>query len=172
MPTIHLETVIRAPRERVFDLARSIDAHRNTAAHTGERAVAGVTSGLLNENEEVTWEARHFGVKQRLRVKMVRLDRPRYFQDCMLEGAFREMSHEHAFEARGDTTLMVDRFAFRSPLGILGWLADRLIIERYMRRFLQRRNAIVKRTAESNEWKKYLKEPNQGKESERAAGSR
>ena len=57
-----LETVVHAPRERVFDLARSIDAHQDTAAATGEKAVAGVTSGLLGPEQEVTWQARHFGV--------------------------------------------------------------------------------------------------------------
>src|SRR5205823_8803096 len=74
---ICLQTVIAAPKERVFDLARSIDAHQDTAEHTGERAVAGVTSGLLGPEEEVTWEARHFGVRQRLRVKMTRSEERR-----------------------------------------------------------------------------------------------
>jgi hypothetical protein len=55
MPVIELSTVIRAPRERVFDLARSIDAHQDSTGGTGERAVAGVTKGLIGMNEEVTW---------------------------------------------------------------------------------------------------------------------
>lgn len=47
MPVIELATVIRAPRERVCDLARNIDAHRDSAVGTGEMAVAGVTRGLI-----------------------------------------------------------------------------------------------------------------------------
>ncbi len=159
MSVIHLETVISAPRERVFDLARSIDAHQDTAEHTGERAVAGVTSGLLGAEEEVTWEARHFGVKQRLRVKMTKFDRPNHFKDRMLEGAFRKMTHDHSFEAREEKTVMIDRFEFSSPLGVLGRFVDHVFIERYMRRFIEKRNAILKRTAESGDWKKYLKPP-------------
>ena len=161
MSVIHLETVISAPRERVFDLARSIDVHQDSAEHTSERAVAGVTSGLLGAEEEVTWEARHFGVKQRLRVKMTGFDRPNHFQDRMLEGAFRQMTHDHSFEAREDKTVMIDRFEFSSPLGVLGRMVDRIFLESYMRRFIEKRNAILKRTAESDDWKKYLKEPNQ-----------
>lgn len=157
MSVIHLETVISAPRERVFDLARSIDAHQDTAEHTGERAVAGVTSGLLGAEEEVTWEARHFGVKQRLRVKMTKFERPNHFQDRMLEGAFRQMTHDHSFEARDEKTVMIDRFEFSSPLGFLGRIVDHVFLERYMRRFIEKRNAILKRTAESDDWKKYLK---------------
>jgi ligand-binding SRPBCC domain-containing protein len=161
MPVIHLETVISAPRERVFDLARSIDAHQDTAEHTGERAIAGVTSGLLGADQEVTWEARHLGVKQRLRVKMTKFDRPSHFQDRMVEGAFRQMTHDHSFEARGDQTVMTDRFEFSSRLGVLGRFVDRVFLESYMRRFIQKRNAILKRTAESDDWTKYLKAPNQ-----------
>ena len=156
MPVISLQTVIAAPRERVFDLARSIDAHQDTAEHTGERAVAGVISGLLGLNGEVTWEARHFGVKQRLQVKMTMLDRPNHFQDVMLKGAFRQMQHDHTFEDRAGKTVMIDRFEFISPLGFLGRMADGIFLENYMRRFIEKRNAILKRTAESDEWKKYL----------------
>jgi ligand-binding SRPBCC domain-containing protein len=156
MPVIHLQTVIAAPRERVFDLARSVDAHLDTTGHTGERVVAGVKSGLLNAGDEVTWEARHLGVRQRLRVKMSELDRPHRFQDTMLQGAFHAMKHDHTFEDRAGQTVMTDRFEFRSPLGPLGWLVDRLFLTGYMRRFLEQRNAILKRTAESDEWKKYL----------------
>lgn len=156
MPVIHLETLIAAPPERVFDLARSIDAHQDTALGTNERAVAGVTTGLLGPGQEVTWEARHFGIRQRLRVRMTKFERPHHFQDIMLEGAFKHMKHDHSFEDRAGRTVMIDRFEFSSPLGFLGQLVDHLILERYMRRFIEKRNAILKHTAESDDWKKYL----------------
>jgi ligand-binding SRPBCC domain-containing protein len=161
MTVIHLETVIDAPQERVFDLSRSIDAHQDSAEGTSERAVAGVTSGLLGPDEEVTWEARHFGITQRLRVKMTRFDRPRHFQDVMLKGAFNRMQHDHRFESREGKTVMIDRFEFQSPLGFLGRIVDKLVLTGYMRRFIVKRNEILKQTAESDGWRKYLKEPNQ-----------
>ena len=164
MSVIHLETVISAPRERVFDLARSIDAHQDTAEHTGERAIAGVTSGLLGAGEEVTWEARHFGVKQRLRVRMTKFDRPNHFQDRMIEGAFGQMTHDHSFEEREGKTVMIDNFEFCSPLGLVGRIVDRAFLESYMRRFIEKRNRILKHTAESDDWQKYLKPPNQSSE--------
>jgi ligand-binding SRPBCC domain-containing protein len=156
MAVITLETEIDAPRERVFDLARSIDAHQDTAAATGEKAVGGVTSGLLGPDQEVTWRARHFGIVQRLTVKMTRLERPAYFQDVMVRGAFRSMVHDHRFEERNGRTVMRDRFEFTAPLGVLGRLAEWLFLTFYMKRFLTERNAVLKRTAESKEWIKYL----------------
>ncbi|MES1224732.1 MAG: cell division protein, partial [Bacteroidota bacterium] len=51
MPSIHLTTFIAAPVERVFDLSRSITLHKISASHTDEKAIAGITSGLINVNE-------------------------------------------------------------------------------------------------------------------------
>lgn len=44
MPTIYYEIYIEAPRSICFDLARNVDVHLETTAHTKEKAVAGVTS--------------------------------------------------------------------------------------------------------------------------------
>ena len=156
MPVIELSTVIRAPRERVFDLARSIDAHQDSTGGTEERAVAGVTRGLIGMNDEVTWEARHFGVRQRLTVRVTAFDRPRHFRDIMISGAFKSMVHDHEFADHPAGTSMRDRFEFASPLGILGKIADWLFLASYMRRFIVRRNGVLKRLAESSEWGRYL----------------
>jgi ligand-binding SRPBCC domain-containing protein len=149
MPTIHLETFIRAPRELCFDLARSVDVHMASTGHTGERAVAGVTTGMMNLCDEVTWEARHFGVRQRLTSRITAMERPRLFVDEMQRGAFKRWHHTHTFEPREGGTLMIDRAEYASPLGLLGRLADRLFLERYMTRLLQVRNAHIKKVAET-----------------------
>jgi hypothetical protein len=53
---------------------------------------------------------------------------------------------------------MRDVFDFRSPLGILGHMADRLFLTRYMRSLLQTRNSTIKAVAESDQWQRYLPE--------------
>jgi ligand-binding SRPBCC domain-containing protein len=150
MPTLRIETWIDAPMERCFDLARSVDAHLASTSRTGERAVAGVTSGLLGLGDSVTWEARHFGVRQRLTSTITRFEPPHLFEDCMVKGIFASFSHVHEFVcARGGTT-MIDVFSYRSPLGVLGRLADLLLVERHMRRFLEERASYLKRAAEES----------------------
>jgi ligand-binding SRPBCC domain-containing protein len=156
MLVVRLWTSIAAPPERVFDLARSIDAHQQSAEDTHERAIAGVTQGLIGMGDEVTWEARHFGIKQKLTVRITEFERPLRFQDVMVSGAFNSMKHDHEFIAQPPGTLMVDRFEFASPFGILGRIVDRAFLASYMRRFLERRNQILKTLAESEEWKKYV----------------
>ncbi|MDF1739559.1 MAG: SRPBCC family protein [Verrucomicrobiales bacterium] len=149
MPLIELSTGIRAPIEKVFDLARSIDAHIASAGQTQERAIAGRTSGLIESGESVTWEARHFGVKQQLTVKITEMDFPHSFEDVMVKGAFASMSHRHEFEEADGVTVMRDRFEFSAPLGILGRLAEKLFLTAYMTRFLEIRNAHLKAAAEA-----------------------
>lgn len=169
MTVIELTTMILAPGERVFDLARSIDAHQDSAGPTHERAIAGVTSGLIGMGDEVTWEARHFGIRQRLTVRITAFDRPLHFQDIMIAGAFKSMVHNHEFLEDSGGTEMRDRFEFESPFGFLGGMANRLFLKAYMRRFLERRNQILKHLAESTEWQRYLPAGSAGDRSHRCA---
>ncbi len=157
MAVIDLETRISAPRERVFDLARSIDLHRASTGASGEEAVAGVTSGLIGRGETVTWCARHLGVRQRLTVLITEFDPPNSFTDEMTKGAFASMRHQHLFRAEVGCTVMVDHFEFRSPFGIIGRVVDALFLTGYLRRFLVERNGVVKRVAESEEWRQFLR---------------
>jgi ligand-binding SRPBCC domain-containing protein len=156
MPQIFIETIINAPIERVFDLARSIDLHTNSLAQTNETAVAGKTKGLINIGETVTWEAIHFGIKQKLTSKITQFDYPKHFRDSMIKGAFARFDHDHFFEELDGKTLMHDVFDYDSPLGIIGKAADFLFLEDYMRNLLIARNQIIKNVAESNDWKKFL----------------
>ncbi len=153
MPIIHLSTRIRCPIELAFDLARSIDLHQESTAQTREVVVAGRTSGLIEDGESVTWEATHFGVRQRLSSKITAFERPNHFRDSMVAGAFKRFDHDHVFVEDGEFTIMTDRFDYESPFGVMGRLADIVFLERYMSKLLERRNVVVKEVAESGvEW--------------------
>ncbi|TDQ11431.1 SRPBCC family protein [Pedobacter metabolipauper] len=148
MPTIHLETFILADTHEVFDLARSIDLHIVSTKQTNERAVAGKTSGLIELNETVTWQAKHFGIVQKLTTQITEYQKPDYFVDEQLSGAFKSFKHEHRFEAKDGGTLMTDVFQYVSPLGFLGKLADRIILKKYMESLLRLRNEVIREHAE------------------------
>jgi len=145
---LRVETRIRAPTERCFDLARSVETHLGSTSETGEKAIGGVTTGLLGPGDWVTWEAVHLGIKQRLTAQITRFERPHVFVDEMIRGAFASFTHTHEFRSDGDATLMVDTFSYVSPLGWLGVLADKLFLERYMTSFLRKRAEYLKRVAE------------------------
>lgn len=156
MPKIELETIINAPIERVFDLARCIDLHAESLSHTNEKAIAGKTKGLINLEETVTWQAKHFGINQKLTSKITQFDYPTYFRDSMVSGAFSRFDHDHFFEEFEGKTLMRDIFHYDSPFGVLGKFADVLFLENYMKNILIIRNQIIKQVAENDEWQKFL----------------
>ena len=156
MVEIELSTFIAAPRERVFDLSRSIELHQQSTGSSGERAVAGRTTGLIEPGETVTWRARHLGVTQHLTSRISGYDRPRWFRDEMVRGAFAWMAHDHWFGESDGGTVLRDRFRFAAPLGPLGRIAERLLLRRYMTRFLEARNAAIKHIAESDEWRRFV----------------
>ncbi len=156
MAIVRLETQIEAAPAVCFDLARSVEAHIESASRTDERAVAGVTSGLLAFGDEVTWRARHLGVTQELTSRITAFDRPRHFRDEMVRGIFRRLVHDHYFESLGSSTRMVDVLDFTAPLGILGRCAERMLLRAYLARFLRSRAAALKRLAESGAWHQYV----------------
>lgn len=149
MPVITVETPIAAPPDRCFDLARDATVHAQSLAHTGERVVSRTGSGLLALGDTVTWEAKHFGVRQRLTARITRFEPPQRFTDEMVRGAFKGFTHTHEFVPMADGTLMIDTFDYAAPLGILGRLAERLFLTRYMRRLLAERGQHLKRLAEA-----------------------
>lgn len=158
MPIIQLETKIKSTIEICFDLSRSIDLHKISTEKTKERAIDGITSGLINLGEFVTWEATHFGVKQKLTSRITQYNRPFHFRDEQEKGAFKYIIHDHYFESKDNIVIMKDTFEFDSPFYIIGKIVNKLILTRYLTKFLTERNNIIKEYAESSKWKLILKE--------------
>jgi ligand-binding SRPBCC domain-containing protein len=159
MQLITLETRMAAPPERCFLFSLNMDLHKESSRQTEERAIAGVTHGLIGPNETVTWQGRHFGLMLTHETLISKYDRPHYFQDIMLRGAFKSFAHDHFFDSLPDgTTLMRDELRFAAPLGAMGRVAGLLVLRRYLTGFLIERNKLIKAIAESPEarWQKYV----------------
>jgi ligand-binding SRPBCC domain-containing protein len=145
MPVIELATHINAPIGKCFNLARNIDVHMASTKQTGERAIAGRTSGLIELNETVTWRAKHLGFWQTLTSKITEMEYPNFFTDELVEGAFKNFRHEHYFYSINTQTLMKDIFRFESPGGMI---FDFIFLKNYMIRLLEKRNQLIKEIAE------------------------
>lgn len=145
---IYLKTIIKADIHKVFDLARDIDLHQRSTFKTSEKAVAGRTSGLIENGETVTWRAKHLGFYQTHTSKIIEMQKPYQFTDVMLKGTFRSLKHQHLFSQQGKNTMMIDIFEFESPLGIIGKLFNKFFLKNYMTKFLTERNNLIKKIAE------------------------
>ncbi|KQQ05521.1 MULTISPECIES: SRPBCC family protein [unclassified Rathayibacter] len=143
--TVSIECRTRSarPAAELFDRARDIDLHRASQAGARERAIGGVTSGLIGLGEHVTFRARHFGVPLTLTSAVTALDAPRSFVDEQTRGPFRRFRHEHRFEPDGAGSVMIDRVTFAAPFGVLGLLAERLVLARHLERLLVARGRFL-----------------------------
>ena len=133
MTSIRVDTLINAPIDRCFDLARSVEAHLESTAKTRERVVGGKQEGLFELGDSVIWEARHFGLRLRQGSTITRFEPPHVFVDEGTSGPLGNFRHVHQFVSEKGATLMVDTFEYELPMHLGGRLADRLVVERHMR---------------------------------------
>jgi ligand-binding SRPBCC domain-containing protein len=150
MTTINLETKIKASKQIVFDAARNIDIHQQSASPSKEKAIAGVTSGLINLNETVTWRGKHFGLYLTHKSRIKAMNLYDYFVDEMEKGKFKSFKHEHIFEEENGFTIMKDKLQYETPFGIFGELFDILFLEKHLTNFLLERNKILKAISEKS----------------------
>ena len=154
MICIQTGITIERPIEYCFDAVRDLDLHTRTVwKHTQEKVIS-VTGcnggGRIGYGEIVTFEATHFFARQRLTSKVVAFEPPYMFIDQMQQGAFRSMTHIHEFEVlRPSETGLKDTLYFEAPYGWVGKLAERFILQSYMRNFLEYRNKQLKKILES-----------------------
>lgn len=101
---IVVETLIRAPREAVFD-AR----FPREQAHDG----------------------RVFGIATRFDVRVTEVERPARYVDEATHRAFRMLRHVHEFIEVEGGTLMRDTLEYESPFGaVAGWVLRRFVKKR------------------------------------------
>lgn len=157
MPFIHLTTFIAAPAERVFDLSRSVELHKESMRSHKEEAVSGIRFGLMEKEESVTWKAKHLFKTRLLRVKITEWAKPFHFVDEQAQGDFRAMRHEHYFKPCDNGTIMIDKFYYEIPYGKAGTILNKLFLTGYLKNLLVKRNLLIKEYAESAKWQRILK---------------
>lgn len=148
MTTLHLTTKIKADKTIVFDISRNIDFHQQSLTHTSEKAIAGRTSGLIELDETVTWQGKHFGFNLTHQSKISEMHAYDSFTDEMLKGRFTSFVHYHYFEEEEGATIMIDEVHYETPFGLLGKLFDVLFLNRYLRKLIEKRNEAIKLQSE------------------------
>jgi ligand-binding SRPBCC domain-containing protein len=151
MTTINLTTKIKASKKVIFDLSRNIDIHKLSTAKSNESAIDGITSGLINKGETVTWRGKHFGIYLTHQSIISAMEIPTYFVDEMIEGEFKSFKHEHSFIDRKGFVMMIDKIQYQTPYGILGKLFDVLLLKKHLTNFITERNKVLKYLAENHQ---------------------
>ncbi len=156
MPTIHITTFIAAPQQVVFDLSRHIGLHKISQQDNKLEAISGVTSGLMNKDESVTWQAKHLFKIRRMTIKIIEMNAPLFFEHIMTKGDFALYEHKHHFKQVDNGTIMIDELVFETPYGVIGKLFNRLYLNSYMKKLLEKRNKTIREYAEGSKWEALL----------------
>ena len=150
MTTIQLTTLINAPIQIVFDHARNIDTHQQSANETSEIAIAGITTDLINKGQTVTWRGKHFGFFLEHQSIISEMDLYSYFVDEQLKGHFKTFKHKHFFEEIDGKTIMKDVLQYETPFGIFGKIFNLILLKKHLTNFLLHRNAYLKLVSENH----------------------
>jgi ligand-binding SRPBCC domain-containing protein len=148
MTTIKITTNYFAPIEKVFDINRNIDIHQQSASKTKEVAITGITSGLINKSETVTWKGKHFGVYLTHQSVISEMIFPTYFVVEQLKGHFKNFKHQHFFEQKDNYIKVTDILEYETPFDIFGKLFDKLLLKKHLTNFIIHRNTVLKNLAE------------------------
>ena len=151
MTTIKITTNYFAPIETIFNTNRNIDIHQQSASKTKEVAIAGITSGLINKKETVTWKGKHFGVYLTHQSLISEMIFPTYFVDEQLKGKFKSFKHQHFFEQKENYVEVTDILEYETPFGIFGQLFDKLLLKKHLTNFIIHRNTVLKNLAEKQQ---------------------
>jgi ligand-binding SRPBCC domain-containing protein len=147
--SIHID----APIERCFLLSTSVELVARTL---GMKPVAGKRVGLVRGGDQLEWRGWKFGLPQRHETLITKFEPPEFFEDAMASGRFKSFAHMHEFTAIGGQVLLKDTVRFEMPLGFAGRLVGKYVLVPHIRYLLQQRFQLLKRTAESEEWRKYI----------------
>lgn len=156
MPTIHITTFIEAPVQRVFDLSRNISLHKISMEKTGEQAIRGITAGLINKDETVTWKAKHLFKTRFFTSKITEMKPYEMFTDKMTKGDFISFEHEHYFKPADNGTIIIDIVNFETPYGWLGRMINKFYLTSYLEKMISIRNETVRQYAVSDKWRALL----------------
>lgn len=148
------EIVIHAPLERCFLLSTSVEI---VARELGMHAAQGRTAGLAVGGDTIRWEGWQLGMPQ-FHVSLIEEFRPHaFFRDRMIAGRFRAFEHDHRFTVEpGGSVRLHDELRFSMRWGWLGDLLGRLVLTPHIRGLMRRRFALLKRIAESSEWRQFI----------------
>jgi ligand-binding SRPBCC domain-containing protein len=147
--------LIHAPIDRVFALSCSVAI---VERELGMRPVAGRTSGLVSAGDTIRWQGMQLGFSN-YHVSLIvpeTWDPPHFFQDRMIAGRFKSFEHDHHLTESAEGTRLDDEVRFSMKLRWGGALTGRLIVAPHIRRLMRRRFHLLKRLAETDEWKQYL----------------
>ena len=156
MAKIHFTTFIKAPAKRVFDLSRSANLFQISSDNIFEKFVEGLSSGLMNENETVSYQAKYFYRTRNLTLKIINLNIPNQITIQLIMKGFKSFQYNLYFKSIKNGTFLIDIIEYERSYGLMGKLLDKIFIKNHIAKLLSYRNEVINQYAETAKWKEIL----------------
>ncbi|MBS1716319.1 MAG: SRPBCC family protein [Armatimonadetes bacterium] len=151
MAKVELLTTIKAPEQRVFDLARNTDFIKETV---GDEVKSGAPKGGLTAGAEVVYK-KYIGGGE-VTMQTVAFESPLYFAESMTKGGFKRLVYERRFAEEDGNTTMRDSITYEFARGPFGIPAGSPFVGGRFKSAMKARAAAIKKAAESDQYRKYL----------------
>lgn len=152
---------IRAPLERCFLLSTNLELARRTLGMRPLDGAAARSSGNVVGGDRVLWVGWKFGLPAFHESLITRYEPPYFFQDTMARGRFKRFQHDHQLTEIGGQVLLTETVRFSLPLGRVGRWAGRSVMVPHVTQLLRKRLDLLRRVAESDEWRRYVPQSQQ-----------
>jgi hypothetical protein len=155
MSQIHLTTCIHAPADRVFDLSLSTSVHKAILRFYRNGRLEGATEGVIGLQDKMNFSLRFMGRQRVLISRIESMDRPREITSSLVKGrgSFVSLSHRQYFRPIQNGMLLIDMLEYELVYGSAGRLADKLLVKKFLKKYLESKNRLIKLYAESDKWK-------------------
>lgn len=151
---VRYETLVRAPIERCFALSTHLAIVEITLAM---RPVSGRLTGSVAGGDTVRWHGWKWGLPHVHESLIEAFEPPVFFRDRMIAGRFAAFEHDHQFKEQADGfVLLRDEVRFSMRWGAAGLMVGRGIVLPHVRKLMRERFALIRRLAESDEWRGYV----------------
>lgn len=103
----------------------------------------------LKKGSEILLEIKQFGfLKNKWLIRLTEFNENSQITDTQINGPFKNWVHEHIFEEVNGKTKMTDRIRYELPFGILGILADKILIHKMIEKQFEFRHKVTKELLE------------------------
>jgi len=145
---------VHAPIERCFALSTHLAVVEMTLAM---RPVRGRLTGAVSGGDRVRWRGWKWGLPHVHESLIEAFNPPELFRDRMTTGRFASFEHDHELKRQLDgSVLLRDEVRFSMRWGAAGLMVGRSIVLPHIRKLMRERFALIKRLAESEEWRGYV----------------
>jgi hypothetical protein len=154
MEIVRLTTWIKAPVDRCFRLATSVDVHQIMASLSLDGARKPSLFRQFSPGDHLTWTG-HLALLPRYTTRILQVRPYACYREVLEAGCFLHFEHDHHFTPLNEGTRMRDEIRFVIPPGILGPMTTPLV-RRYLIWRISTRNSLLRKIAQSGLWKQYL----------------